>query len=160
MQWMRHFLPVLTPAHRALLRLSRGALGGRGLGYRFLLLDHVGRRSGEARSTPLLYVEHEGRYLVVASNAGQDHHPAWWLNLQSRPDASVQIDGRSLAVRARQAGPEEAPRLWPVVIAAFRQFESYRQGTDREIPLVVLEPDAARRRAAPSPSARASHAAE
>lgn len=141
MQWMRHFLPVLTPAHRALLRLSRGKLGGRGLGYRFLLLDHVGRRSGAQRSTPLLYVEHEGRYLVVASNAGQDHHPAWWLNLKARPEASVQIAGGTVTVRARQAGPEEAARLWPVVLASFRQFESYRQGTDREIPLVVLEPE-------------------
>ena len=144
MQWMRHFLPVLTPAHRALLRLSRGKLGGRGLGYRFLLLDHVGRRSGAQRSTPLLYVEHEGRYLVVASNAGQDHHPAWWLNLQARPEARVLIGDGAIAVRARQAGPEEATRLWPVVIAAFRQFESYRQGTERDIPLVVLEPERSR----------------
>ena len=144
MQWIRHFLPVLTPAHRALLRLSRGRLGGRGLGFRFLLLDHVGRRSGAQRSTPLLYVEHEGRYLVVASNAGQDHHPAWWLNLQARPEASVQIGGGRIAVRARRAGPEESTRLWPVVIGAFRQFDSYRQGTERDIPLVVLEPELSR----------------
>ena len=143
MQWIRHFLPVLTPAHRALLRLTRGRLGGSGLGFRFLLLEHIGRRTGQRRSTPLLFVEHKGRFLVVASNAGQDHHPAWWLNLLARPSAAVELDGRTVPIHARQADEEEARQLWPIVIATFRQFEGYRQGTDREIPLVILDPEGA-----------------
>jgi deazaflavin-dependent oxidoreductase (nitroreductase family) len=143
MQWIRHFLPVLTPVHRALLRLTRGRLGGRGLGFRFLLLEHIGRRTGQLRSTPLLFVEHEGRFLVVASNAGQDHHPAWWLNLLARPSAAVELDGRTVPIYARQADEHEARQLWPIVIATFKQFEGYRQGTNREIPLVILDPERA-----------------
>ena len=91
MKFIRHLLPVITPLHRAIFRSTRGWVGQRFFGIRCFLLQHRGRKSGIQRETPLLYVEHEGRYLVVGSNAGQDHHPAWWLNLQADPRAHVRI---------------------------------------------------------------------
>jgi len=137
---IRHLLPVITALHRAVFRLSGGRIGTRLFGLRFLVLEHVGRRTGARRETPLLYIEHDGAFLVVASNAGRDYAPAWWLNLQAKPDVAVRIGGGRVAVAARRASSEEALRLWPVVIATFSWFEEYRAGTMREIPLVLLEP--------------------
>lgn len=139
MKLIRHLLPVITPLHRALFRSTRGWIGRRFFGIRCLLLEHRGRKSGILRETPLLYVEHQGRYLVVGSNAGQDHPPAWWVNLQADPRAHLNLGAQRIPVTARNASPEEAQALWPVLDGAFRSFRSYREGTARRIPIVILE---------------------
>jgi deazaflavin-dependent oxidoreductase (nitroreductase family) len=139
---VRWLLAFITALHRSLYRASDGLLGARFMGKRFLLLIQEGRRTGLERATPLLYVDHDGRWIVVASNAGDDQAPAWWLNLKSRPVARIQVGRRRLTVAARRATAEECARLWPKLNGAYRYFEAYQRRTSREIPVVILEPAA------------------
>ncbi len=136
---VRWLLALVTRVHRALYRLSGGRIGGSMAGIRVLLLTTLGRRSGLPRVLPLLYVEAEKGYVVVASNAGDDRAPAWWQNLRARPEASVQVGRERHAVRARRATPEEEAALWPKLIAAYGPYARYRERTRREIPIVILE---------------------
>ena len=99
----RRLLASITAAHRWLFRASGGRLGSRAGALHFLLLHHVGRKSGQRFATPLLYTPDAGRWLVVASNAGDDRHPAWWRNLCAQPEAEIESDGERVAVRARRS---------------------------------------------------------
>lgn len=131
-----------VPFHRFLLRVSRGRALGRLEGLGVLVLRTRGRRTGRWRSSPLLYFEFDdsGERIVVGSNYGQDHHPAWYLNLAADPDVRVEAHGERFAARARTtAGPEHAA-LFDKVIAANARFATYRASTDREIPIVALRP--------------------
>jgi deazaflavin-dependent oxidoreductase (nitroreductase family) len=80
------------------------------------------------------------RYILVASNGGADRHPAWWLNLERTPRATIQVGARTLDVVARRAGPEEHARLWPRLKTMNPFYAQYEQITARAIPVVVLEP--------------------
>ncbi len=109
-----------------------------------LVLTTTGRRSGEARSTPLYYV-HRGdgadlRYWVAASFAGRDAPPAWYLNLIADPQVDVQVGGRRIACHARVLEPVEAQAVWPRLDATYRPFARYRRRTDRVIPVIELTP--------------------
>lgn len=104
-----------------------------------LILTTTGRRSGEERSTPLIYGRHGDDYLVVASRGGADHHPAWYLNLEASPDVQVQVKGDRFAARARTATPGEKPELWRTMLAQWPDYDRYQRRTRREIPVVVLE---------------------
>lgn len=137
---IRWLLALVTRLQRFLYLKTDGAIGSSLGGMRILLLTSVGRRTGHQRITPLLFVEDGERFVVVASNAGDDRHPAWWLNLQANPDARVQIREGHHEVVARAASPEEVERLWPRLVEAYRPYEDYRRRTQREIPVVVLEP--------------------
>ena len=136
---IRWLLALITSVHRFVYRATGGRLGGNLGGRKTLLLTTIGRRSGRERVTPLLYVDDGEDFVVVASNAGDDRHPAWWLNLQAHPHASVQAGTERHAVRARRASPDEARRLWPVLEASYRHYPEYRRRTAREIPVVILE---------------------
>lgn len=129
--------------HRAVFAISGGRLGLRAAAQQrlgVLRLRTLGRRSGQERTTMLYYVEDGPDLAVVASNAGSDAPPAWWLNLQASPEAEVDLpDGRRPVV-ARAADAEEQVRLWPRLVASFDQYESYAAMTEREIPIVILEP--------------------
>lgn len=105
-----------------------------------LLLTTIGRRSGEARVFPLYFAEHEGSYIIIASKGGADTHPQWYLNLVAEPRVEVQILGEKFSAIARTADSEEKERLWPLLADAYPFYNDYQQGTDRDIPLVVLEP--------------------
>lgn len=105
-----------------------------------LLLTTTGRKSGLERTAPLLYVPDGERFVVVASNAGAERPPAWWLNLEARPEARVRVGTGVHAVHARRASPEEAERLWRLLEASYASYAAYRTGTSREIPVVLLEP--------------------
>ena|ERR1700754_3122183 len=107
-----------------------------------LILTMTGRRTGERRSTPLIYQRHGDDFLVVASNGGSDQHPLWYLNLLAHPDAEIQVKGDRLPVRTRTATAEEKPELWRIMAATWPDYDQYQKKTDREIPLVVLEPTA------------------
>jgi len=132
---------VATGLHRAILRVSGGRVLGRLAGMPVLLLTTTGRRSGLRRTTVLTAPLQDGpRLVLVASYAGDDRHPAWFLNLREQPDVVVEIGGRSRAMRARVAGRQEAERLWPRVEEAYAGYRSYRRRTDRAIPIVILEP--------------------
>ncbi len=140
---IRWLLALITGLHRWLYRASRGAIGHRVpfLNWRSLLLTHIGRKSGRAYTIPLLYLPDGERFVVVGSNAGDAKPPAWWLNLQARPEAQVQVGAREYAVRARLAAGEERARLWSALVANFSDYARYERnlrGT-RELPVVVLE---------------------
>lgn len=115
------------------------------VGYRWrngapiLILTTTGRRSGEERVKPLIFGEDDGRYVVVASKGGAKHHPDWYLNLQADPDVHVQVKADRFAARARTAEGEERARLWARMAEIWPAYDDYRQKTDREIPVVVLE---------------------
>jgi len=110
-------------------------------GGKVLLLDHVGARSGKKRTSPLLYVEDGENVVIVASKGGHPKHPAWFHNLKTNPDTTVQVGPERRQVHARVAAPEERERLWPLAVAAYAGYEDYAVHTrGREIPLVVLEP--------------------
>ncbi|MGD0386141.1 MAG: nitroreductase family deazaflavin-dependent oxidoreductase [Solirubrobacteraceae bacterium] len=127
--------------HTLIYRATRGSVGHRFRGGpAMLLLDHVGARSAVRRTTPLVYVRDGENVVLVASKGGYPRHPAWFHNLKAHPDTNVQIGSRRLAVRARVADPQERARLWPKVVAAYAGYETYQQRTEREIPLVILEP--------------------
>ena len=105
-----------------------------------LLLDHVGAKSGTARTSPLVYIRDGENLVLVASKGGYPKNPAWFHNLRANPDTTVQVGSRRIEVRARVAGATERKRLWPEVIKAYSGYESYQRHTEREIPLVILEP--------------------
>ncbi|HEV7787139.1 MAG TPA: nitroreductase family deazaflavin-dependent oxidoreductase [Thermoanaerobaculia bacterium] len=135
----------MAGAHTYLYRRTGGRLGvrvpgGRG---RMLLLDHVGAKSGTLRTTPLLYIPDGENLLIVASKGGFPKHPAWFHNLRAHPVTYAQVGPERRRVRARVATAEERPRLWDLAVAVWPGYEDYRRRTDREIPLVVLEPDPA-----------------
>jgi deazaflavin-dependent oxidoreductase (nitroreductase family) len=129
-------------AHTFLYQRTGGRLGHTipGVGGKMLLLDHVGAKSGTKRTSPLLYVEDGPDVFVIASKGGFPKHPAWYHNLLANPDTTVQIGSEVRPVHARVATAEERPRLWQKAVAAYHGYEDYRARTEREIPLVVLEP--------------------
>jgi deazaflavin-dependent oxidoreductase (nitroreductase family) len=129
-------------AHTFLYRRTGGRLGHTlpGVPGKMLLLDHVGAKSGVKRTSPLLYVEDGANLVIVGSKGGFPKHPAWFHNLQANPDTTVQIGSEVRPVHARIATVEERPRLWAKAVAAYHGYEDYQARTDREIPLVVLEP--------------------
>jgi F420H(2)-dependent quinone reductase len=128
--------------HTFLYRKTGGRFGHSFPGVRgkMLLLDHVGAKSGTRRTSPLLYVEDGEDVVIVASKGGFPKHPAWFHNLMANPDTTVQIGAERRLVHARVATPEERDRLWAMAVRAYSGYEDYRARTDREIPLVVLEP--------------------
>lgn len=109
-------------------------------GTKTLILTTTGRRSGKERKTPLIYGEFGDRYAVVASKGGSDDPPAWYLNLEEAPEVAVQIRSDRFRARARDATPEEFPEMWEQMVSQWPDYENYREKTDREIPVVVLEP--------------------
>jgi deazaflavin-dependent oxidoreductase (nitroreductase family) len=104
-----------------------------------LLLTTKGRRSGEARTLPLIYGKRGDDLLVVASNGGSDAPPSWYENLRADPEAEVQVLEHRFKVHARDATPEEKPELWRQMSGEWPPYDDYQQKTDREIPVVVLE---------------------
>ena len=105
-----------------------------------LLLTTRGRRSGKLRRTALAYARDHDRYVVAASNAGADRHPAWFLNLCADPDVTLQVGTETLRTRARIAAAEERPRLWQLMTTMMPSYGDYEKATARDIPVVILEP--------------------
>ena len=136
--------PVLRPLmgyHAQVYLLTRGVIGHRFPGGPpMLLLDHVGAKSGKRRTSPLVYARDGDDVILVASKGGFPKHPAWFHNLMANPDTVVQIGSRRMDVHARRADSGERERLWPKVLEVYGGYEGYQQRTEREIPLVILEP--------------------
>ena len=135
-------LRAMNTVHRIVLTLSRGKIGWSAMGMPVLELTTIGRRSGKARSTMLTSPLQEGNsYVVVASRGGDDRHPAWLLNLRDEPRVEVSIQGApARPMLARIASPTERARLWPRITENYSTYAGYQERTDREIPLVVLDP--------------------
>lgn len=115
-----------------------GAEGHDWQGTTALILTTRGRRSGETRRTPLIYQRDGDAVLVVASNGGEAA-PGWYHNLRDDPQVGVQIKDDRFSARARDASDAERARLWPVMTAAWPDYDEYQKKTDRPIPIVVLE---------------------
>jgi F420H(2)-dependent quinone reductase len=121
-------------------RLSGGRVFGTVGGSPVLLLTTTGRRSGQQRTAPVLYLADGARLIVIGSNAGHGPAPAWALNLRANPDAEVQVGRRRQPVRARIAEGEERVELWRRMNEQYSGFDDYAVRTDRDIALFVLEP--------------------
>ncbi len=132
-----------VPLHRLLFRLSNGRLLGRLEGHGVLILVTRGRKSGKPRSSPLMYFQFEGSsdLIIVASNYGLDHHPAWYLNAAADPIVSVETKGETYAATARITKAEERAALFNKVATANPRFARYRNATNRQIPVVALRRD-------------------
>jgi deazaflavin-dependent oxidoreductase (nitroreductase family) len=135
-------LKAMNTLHRGLLKISLGRLGWQAGGMPVLELTTTGRKSGQPRTVMLTSpVREGGAIVIVASRGGDDHHPAWFLNLRDHPDVEVAFAGKpKQPMRARVATPEERAVLWPRVTAGYKGYAGYQTKTDREIPLVLLEP--------------------
>ncbi|MFJ3201187.1 nitroreductase family deazaflavin-dependent oxidoreductase [Streptomyces sp. NPDC086989] len=118
---------------------SNGAEGQYWNGTQTLLLTTVGRVSGNAVRTPLIYGEADGRYLVVASKGGDPEHPLWYKNLTAHPEVRIQVGPKVLQGTARTASSEERAAYWPVMVKHWPAYDEYQGKTDREIPVVVIE---------------------
>jgi deazaflavin-dependent oxidoreductase (nitroreductase family) len=136
------FLKGMNAVHRTVLRISGGHLGGQTANMPVVELTTTGRKSGRPHTVLLTSPVRDGEAIVVvASRGGADHHPAWFLNLRDHPDVDVAVGGEPRRpMRARVADPDERARLWPQVVAKYKGYGNYQTKTDREIPLVLLEP--------------------
>ncbi|MEU6549487.1 nitroreductase family deazaflavin-dependent oxidoreductase [Streptomyces sp. NPDC046915] len=105
-----------------------------------ILLTSRGARSGKIRKTPLMRVEHEGRYAVIASQGGAPKHPVWYFNLKSDPHVELQDGAVKQDMRAREVTGEEKAGWWERAVAAYPPYAEYQEKTSREIPVFVLEP--------------------
>lgn len=121
-------------------RLSGGRIGGKVNEAPVLLLTTTGRKSGQKRTAPVVYLADGDGYVVIGSNAGHSRTPAWSLNLQAEPEAEVEVGRRRLPVRARVAAGEERADLWRRHNEQYSGFDEYEARTDRDIALFVLEP--------------------
>lgn len=106
-----------------------------------LLLTTTGRKSRRKRLLPLIYGKTPSGYAVVASKGGAPAHPAWYLNLVDHPEVDVQVGAAKFRARARTASGGERAALWKQLAGIFAPYESYQHRTEREIPVVVLEPE-------------------
>ena len=105
------------------------------------LLTATGAKSGQRRTTPLLYFYDDGDVVVIASNGGRPFNPAWYHNLRANPEATLFINGRTMACTAREATGSERERLWARAVDLFRGYETYQRRTrGRQIPVMVLTP--------------------
>ncbi|MFE9675513.1 nitroreductase family deazaflavin-dependent oxidoreductase [Streptomyces sp. NPDC006259] len=105
-----------------------------------IVLTTVGTRSGKIRKTPLMRVEHEGRYAAVASLGGAPKHPVWYFNVTADPRVELQDGPHKRDMRAREVTGEEKALWWERAVAAYPPYAEYQEKTDREIPVFVLEP--------------------
>lgn len=140
-------IKYMARAQVRVFKLTGGRIGSKwriGAGFRkpvpTLLLHHVGRKSGTRFTTPLLYLVDGANLVVVASQGGLPKNPQWYPNLVAGPDTTVQVRTETRPVRAHTASPGERAELWPKLVELYADFDVYQQCTDREIPVVVLEP--------------------
>ena len=122
------------------LRGRRRNVSSFATGFPVLYLTARGRRSGEPRTVPLLYLRDGDVLAVAGTNWGREHAPAWSLNLDAGPDAEVELDGETRSVRARRATGAEWDGYWPKLVEIWPGYASYAKRAGREIPLHVLEP--------------------
>lgn len=133
-------LKYFARAHIWVYRRTNGRLGARLLWFPAALLTTTGRKSGEPRTTPTLYVRDHDRVILPASFGGRTDNPNWYRNLKENPSVEVQIRAERLQLLARDATAEERDRYWPPLIRMYPPYRGYRDATDRVIPLVVCEP--------------------
>ena len=133
-------MPLFGQEHVDRYLATGGEEGHDWEGTQTLILTTTGRRSGRQRQHPLIYGRHGDDFLVVASKGGTPQHPAWYLNLVADPDVEIQVRDERIRAHARPASREEKPELWSIMTKEWPAYNSYQEQTEREIPVVVLEP--------------------
>lgn len=132
---------IVPPLDKVLYKVSGGRIGTMSAsGLPGLLLTTTGRKTGQPRSVPLLYVPHEGRYYLTGSNWGGQSHPAWSGNLMANPEATLTIRGKKIQVTARLLDGEERERMWPVLLTTWPVFDTYTERSGRELRVFELVP--------------------
>ncbi len=132
-----HFVHDLSIS---LYQLTDGKFGGRVQGLQVLLLTTTGRKTGRERTTPLGYFMENDNYIITASNAGRDTHPAWFYNLRANPHVRIEIQDRQIEAEAEVVAPQKRSALWSQLISLSPAYANYAKKTSREIPLVILRP--------------------
>ena len=126
--------------HAELYKLLGGRfVGSVGLGRKVLLLTTTGRKTGKPRTTPLVYMPHGNDVIVYPSNGGKESPPAWWLNLQANPTATIQLGRATRQIQARPATDQEYTKLWPQAETYNPHWRNYAKTLTRHPPLVILE---------------------
>ena len=121
------------------IRITNGRIGSRLGTQTILLLETIGRKSGQPRTIPIAYFSHEGKYLIVESNWGKDKHADWYLNLLKNRRATLQVKGQRLSVEAHDAQGDEYARLWKFATERHPPYLRYQEMTKRRIPIVVFQ---------------------
>lgn len=138
---MRFLMRFFSALNVLVYRWSGGRLMGRFPGGApVCLLTTYGRKSGRKRTVPLLYLADGANIVLVASQGGAPTHPAWYLNLEARSGAEVEIGRRRFPVTGRRASSEEKAMLWPRLVAIYPPYADYQARTERDIPVVILTP--------------------
>ena len=131
---------LLENGHRLLLTLTGGRYPRTVMGMLTVELHTVGRKSGKPYANLLTSPVHDDdRIIVVASKGGHEDHPDWYKNAVATPEVTVTVDGATIPMLARSAGPDERAELWPRVVKAYKGYAGYQRNTSREIPLLILE---------------------
>lgn len=138
----RFVLKSMNTLHRGILTLTGQKVGWTAGGMPVLKLTTTGRKTGQPRSVMLTSpVQENGTWVIVASKGGDDDHPAWFLNLRDNPRVAIETGpGRQQDAIARVATATERARLWPMITSRFANYAGYQKRTEREIPLVIIEP--------------------
>ena len=142
------FIKYMARCQVRVFKLTNGRVGNKwrvGAGFRkpvpTLLLEHRGRKSGRLFTTPLLYLRDGENWVVVASQGGLAHNPQWFHNLMANPETRIHVKGRGdIPVVASVADPQRRGELWPQLVDLYADFAKYAKWTDREIPVVILQP--------------------
>jgi deazaflavin-dependent oxidoreductase (nitroreductase family) len=131
----------MSRAQTFVYKKTGGKLGGKFLqGAPVALLTTTGRKTGEPRVSPLLYLREGNRIVLVASKGGSASNPMWYLNLKANPEVSVQIKDEVLHLIARDATEAERAQYWPRLVQMYTSFDDYQSWTDRVIPVVICDP--------------------
>ena len=134
-------IKVMSTLNTWLYRVSKGRIGGKFLGAPVCLLTTTGRKSGEPRTMPLLYLADGDDIIIVASKGGYSQHPMWYLNLVADPAVVVEIRGERQEMTARTVSAEEKAALWPRLVEMYDQYDDYAARTTRDIPVVRCSPN-------------------
>lgn len=134
------FIRIFMTINTFIIRSTHGRIGARLGTQTILILNTVGRKSGQPRSIPIAYFFHEGQYIIVESNWGKDNHADWYFNLQKRTRASIEVKGKTIKVNARFAEGKEYIRLWEYVTKKHAPYLEYQKMTERKILIVILVP--------------------
>lgn len=146
-RWLATVVRALTPADRALQARTSGRASLTGaLGMPAMLLTTTGRRSGQPRTVALTFARHDGGLVVIGSNFGQPHHPAWSANLLADPDATVTVRGARWQVTARLLDETEKAEVWPELLQLWPGYAAYQDRSGRNLRVFLLTPGRPARR--------------
>ena len=133
-------LSLLGAEHVRVYRETNGEQGYIWNGSPILLLTTTGRRSGEARTIPIIFTPYKNAWVIMASKGGSPTHPKWYLNILDDPNVEVQVKADRYRAVARTAESPERDAIWAEALKNWPNYETYQARTERQIPVVVLEP--------------------